>query len=300
MRKNLAVVGFAALLIASALGMGSAGAVGFDNSLQESVSVSEKAVAEIQRAFDDQRYIDAAKLLDQALLTWGNDPKLTYWKGELCLVHGSYEEAFANFKSIEADRKMAGLAHEGEGIALAQLGRGDEAIIALKAAVASNPAAWHAWNVLGSELDQRHDWKGADAAYDNAISASGGAAIVLNNRGFSRMSQGRLDEAIGDFVAALQKKPDLASARNNLRLAMAMKGEYDRAVAGAGASEQAAVLNNAGFAAMIRGDYAKAKDLLNQAMKARGAYYSLAAQNLEMMRTLANDDPKGKGNASSN
>jgi ATP/maltotriose-dependent transcriptional regulator MalT len=107
------------------------------------------------------------------------------------------------------------------------------------------------------------------------------------------MSQSRLDEAILDFVAALQKKPDLASARNNLRLAMAMKGEYDRAINGAAATDRAAVLNNAGYAAMLRGDYTKAKDLLTQAMKAKGEYYAIAAANLEMTQNLT-EQSKGE------
>jgi Flp pilus assembly protein TadD len=190
---------------------------------------------------------------------------------------------------------MSGPAREGEGIVLAQLGRGDEALPVLQAAVAANPSAWRAWNALGSEFDRRHDWADAETAYDHALSASSNSAMVLNNRGFSRLSQGKQDEAILDFVAALQKKPDLATARNNLRLAIAMKGEYDRAVTGAGASDQAAILNNAGFAAMLRGDYAKAKELLTQAMKAKGEYYAVAAANLEMTQNLSGQQVKDKG-----
>ena len=147
-----------------------------------------------------------------------NDPRLAYWTGELSLARGRYEDALKSFKSIDGDSKMMGVAREGEGIGLAQLGRVDEAIASLQVDGQRATLAGFATpgNALGSELDQKHDWAGADAAYSHAISASGSAAIVLNNRGFSRMSQGKLDDAIGDFVAALQKKPDLTSARNNL------------------------------------------------------------------------------------
>ena len=152
---------------------------------------------------------------------------------------------------------------------------------------------------MGSEFDRRHDWSGAEAAYAHAISASGGAAIVLNNRGFSRLSQKKPDLAMPDFVAALQKKPDLTQARNNLRLAMSMQGEYDRAIKGAAAADQAAVLNNAGFAAMLRGDYDKARELLTQAMKTKGGYYTLAAANLETTQSLAKGQARDEGHASS-
>ncbi len=293
-KRNL--LGLGVLLVCLSLGGLPAQAGLFDSSPQPSNTASDKVIAQIQAAFDDQRYLDAGKILDQALLTSSNDPRVIYWVGELSLARGRYEDALANFRNATFDQKMHGPALEGEGIALAQLGRTDEAIASLQSAVMENPSAWRAWNALGTEYDRRHDWSDAEAAYDHALSGSGGAAIVLNNRGFSRLSQNQPDEAAQDFVAALQKKPDLAPARSNLRLAIAMKGDYDRAVSGAAANDQAAVLNNAGFAAMLRGDYANAKDLLTRAMKAKGEYYALAATNLEIAQSLdkghTGDDPR--------
>jgi Flp pilus assembly protein TadD len=249
--------------------------------------VSDEALAQIQSAIDDQRYLDAGSMIEQQSMNAGDDPRLLTMIGNLSLVRGRYEEALASFKRVERVASVRAQAMEGEGIALSVLGRSDEALAALKAAVTQNPVAWRAWNVLGSEYDRRHDWSQAEDAYDRAISASTGSAVVFNNRGFSRLSQHRLEDAIGDFVSALQKKPDMVQARNNLRLAIAMKGEYSRALAGAGRSDQAAILNNAGYAAMLRGDYDNAKDLLQRAMKAKGDYYSLAAENLEMTENLA-------------
>jgi Flp pilus assembly protein TadD len=282
-----------ALLLCASLVPAQAGL--FDSDPKKPV-VSNETVAQIQAAFDDQRYLDASKALDQALLAAGSDPRLTYWAGKLSLVHGRYQDALTNFSRIKIEPALRAQALEGEGIALMQLGRLDEALFSLQAAVMANPRAWQAWNALGSEYDRRHDWANAENAYARALSASGDAAIVLNNRGYSRLSQKKADLAILDFVAALQKKPDLAPARNNLRLAMSMQGEYDRAIKGAAATDQAAVLNNAGFAAMLRGDYAKATELLTQAMKAKKGYYGLAAANLEMTQNLAKGED---GHASS-
>jgi Flp pilus assembly protein TadD len=152
---------------------------------------------------------------------------------------------------------------------------------ALQKAVLLDAKAWRAWNALGAEYDRRRDWSGAESAYDHALSESENAATVLNNRVYSRLLQNRLDDAMADFIAALQKKPDLSAARTNLRLALAMKGDYGRAVEGATPADKAALLNNAGFAAILRGDYAKAEDLLAQAMKAKGEYYARASANLE-------------------
>ena len=278
------------LLVCGLLGAIPAQAGLFDSAPPKPVEVSAKTISEIQNAFDDQRYLDASKILNHALLVSGGDPRLTYWAGQLSLARGRYQDALSNFTAIKTDPQLHGLALEGEGIAFAKLGRAQESMTSLQAAVVADPTAWRAWNALGSEFDRRHDWTNAEAAYAHAISSSGGAAIALNNRGFSRLSQKKLDLAILDFVAALQKKPDLAPARNNLRLAMSMQGEYDRAIKGAAAADQAAVLNNAGFAAMLRGDYGKAKQLLTQAMEVKGGYYALAAANLAMTQNLT----KGK------
>jgi Flp pilus assembly protein TadD len=176
--------------------------------------------------------------------------------------------------------------HQGRGIALSLLGKSDEALEVLKLAVAEDPKAWRAWNALGGEYDRRRDWKSAEDAYGQALAASNSAAIVLNNRGFSRILQNRLDEGVTDLVAALQKKPDLAAARTNLRLAMGLKGDYDRALAAGPQEDKAALLNNVGYAALLRGDNAQAQEMFNKAIAARGQYYGRASNNLEMAEGL--------------
>jgi Flp pilus assembly protein TadD len=249
-------------------------------------SRANPGVSEIRRALDEQRLLDAARLIEAAVMSGEKDPRIPVLTGELNLARGKYEEALAVFKAAEALDPVRGEALVGEGLALSLLKRSDEALATLKQAVAAKPDAWRAWNALGSEYDARQDWPEAEAAYERAISGSNRAPIALNNRGFSRLLQGKTDDAVKDFVEALGKKPDLAAARTNLRLAMAMRGEYDRAVAGAPQETEAASLNNAGFAAMMRGDYAAAEDLFDRAMRARGQYYARAAENLQLARSL--------------
>ncbi len=246
----------------------------------------DEVSAQIQRDIDEGQYLDASKLLDQALLADGETPQLLLLAGELSLANGRYDVALANFKLVDTKPEQKARALEGEGIALSLLGKSDASLIVLKSAVAEGSPSWRAWNALGTEYDKRHDWKDAEDAYDHAAADPASTAIVLNNRGFSRLCQNRLDDAIADFVSALAKKPDFTAARNNLRLAIGLKGEYDRAVEGADPSEKAAVLNNVGFAALMRGDYVAAKNFFDQAIKAKGTYYSLAASNLEAAHNL--------------
>lgn len=293
---------FAARALAAALLMAAAGSPAHAGLFQHAAAkpqavkvVDDATIQEIQRAIDEQRLVDAGRLLDAAFLTGSKDPRLSLLAGELSLAHGRYDDALAQFSLVESVPQTRAKSLEDEGICLSMLGRSDAALAKLQTAVAEDPTAWRAWNALGSEYDSRRDWTQAEAAYDHAMANSDGAAVVLNNRGFSRLLQNRLTEAKADFVAALEKKPDLTAARTNLRLTMALGGEYERATAAGANDDQATLLNNAGFAAMMRGDYAKAQDLFNQAIAAKGRFYELASRNLTLARSLAEEqksDPK--------
>jgi Flp pilus assembly protein TadD len=246
--------------------------------------VSDQGVAEVERAIDEHRFIDASSAIDVAVLSGIKDPRLGLLSAKLSLARGRYDEAVDAFRKAEAAPQTRGAAMEGEGLTLALAGRQAEALPVLKKTVADYPQAWRAWNALGGAYDDQRQWAEADDAYARALAASDAPAIVINNRGYSRLLRNRLDEAAADFVEALRQRPDLEAARNNLRLAMALKGEYARATTGAQKDSEAAILNNAGFAALVRGDYAQAEALLQQAIQRRGEYYELAAANLELVR----------------
>lgn len=266
---------------------GNAHASIFARAAKPEPTVSDAAIEDIQRAIDEQRLLDAGRYLDEAMLAGVKDPRLNLLDGALDLARGRFETALAAFRDAEAAPATHAHALEGEGVALSLLGRSDEALAMLLGATAADPSAWRAWNALGAEYDAREQWPLAEAAYERALAASNGAALVLNNRGYSKLLQHRRDATVADFVAALRKKPDLAEARTNLRLALAMGGDYDRAVAGGAPGDQAALLNNAGFAAAMRGDYAKADELLNRAVALKGEYYGRASENLKIVRALA-------------
>lgn len=243
-------------------------------------------VEDIQRALDEERYVDAGNMLEQAALAGGSDPRIPILMGRLSLARGRYDSALTSFRDAKRAPQTKANALEGEGLALSLMNRGDEALPVLREAVAADPGAWRAWNALAGQYDSAKDWPQAEAAYERAVTLSKGAAMVLNNRGFSRLLQGRADDAVPDFVAALRKKPDMLAARTNLRLAMAMRGDYERALAGSNQDNEAGALNNAGFAALMRGDYVQAEALLERAMQSRGEYYARASTNLELARTL--------------
>jgi len=245
-------------------------------------------VTQIGQAIDERRYVDADALLAQPLAVSLKWPVFTTLRGELLLARGRFADALEVFRAVAADPTQKARALEGEGLALSMLGRSDEALADLKEATGLDKSLWHAWNGLGREYDLRRDWPKAKAAYATALAAPGGnTAIVLNNRGYSYLLQKQMTLAAADFVAALQKDPSLAAARTNLRITLAIEGNYARASATGVGDDRAAVLNNVGLAAAMRGDYLQADKLLNEAMAAKGQFYGRAAENLELSRQLA-------------
>jgi Flp pilus assembly protein TadD len=253
----------------------------------ESAKVDALAAA-VSQAIDERRYIDAGTLLDQAVAQDLSSPENTRLSGDLLLVRGHYADALAVFRTVASDPAERARALEGQGLALSLLGRSDEALADLKAATALDKTLWRAWNGLGAEYDQRADWSHAQKAYSSALEAPGAnAAVVLNNRGYSRLLQRQTDLAAADFVAALEKDPSLAQARTNLRLTLGVEGHYGRAAMTGVGDDRAGVLNNVGVAAAMRGDYVSADKLLNEAIAAKGAFYGRAAENLQISHELA-------------
>ena len=227
-------------------------------------------------------------LLDRAVIAGVKAPALTTLQGDLLIYRGRYSDALDAYKTVVGDPTEKARALQGEGLAYSLLGRSDEALGALKAATLLDKTLWKAWNGLGREYDLRREWANSKTAYAAALAAPGAdSAIILNNRGYSELLQGQIDAAATDFVAALDREPGLGAARTNLRLALAMEGHYARAsVTGVG-DDRAAVLNNVGLAAAMRGDYLQADKLLGEAIAAKGQYYAKAAENLELSRSLA-------------
>jgi Flp pilus assembly protein TadD len=288
---NLTARRLAAAVLGVAMLAGLAGPAPAKTKAQAAPTVSVDIDA-IQSAMDEQRFQDAGKMIDRAVLAGSRDPMVQVLAGELTITKGRYDDALKIFKTVGEPPALKARLMQDRGLALSMLGRSDEAFATLKQAVIDDPKAWRAWNALGGEYDRRRDWPNAEDAYGHAISASGGAAIVLNNRGFSRVLQNRLDDGIADLVAALEKKPDLAAARTNLRLAMGLKGDYDRALASGPQEDKAALYNNVGYAALLRGDQARATELFNKALSERSEFYGRASNNLDMAAAMKAQDAK--------
>jgi Flp pilus assembly protein TadD len=87
-------------------------------------------------------------------------------------------------------------------------------------------------------------------------------------------------------MSALEVSPDLATAETNLRLSLALRGQYAEAVAGVDAENLPDALNNAGYAALLRGDYAKARMLFLQAIDASPSFHEPSWSNLRFLSSV--------------
>lgn len=232
--------------------------------------------------------LDAAAALSERLLRQepGN-AEAGLLAAEVRLAQGALPEAEAAFARLTgaAAPDIAARALQGQGLALAAAG--DPAAQAvLQRAVQRDARLWRAWNALGYLHDLQRAWTLAARSYEMALAAAPRAAEVLNNRGYSRLLQGRHGEARADFSAALAADPMLRAARENLRLALAWEGRYDEALLGAGPAARPQVLNNVGFVALLRGDYERAERLFLQAMETDPAYNDAVARNLARLDDL--------------
>jgi Flp pilus assembly protein TadD len=144
------------------------------------------------------------------------------------------------------------------GLAHLMAGDMDAANTELRIAIDANPALWRAWNGLGVISDSRSEWETADAAWAAAIEAAPNEASIYNNKGMSLMQRGSPASAIPVFDEALRLRPNLVTAASNRRIALAMTGAYDAALAGVSENDLPAALNNVAIAAARRGDTAVA------------------------------------------
>lgn len=194
-------------------------------------------------------------------------------------------DAIAALRALE---NLQGLKNEprvllGRGVALINLGHYEQAIALIEDGLRIDNKIAHGWNALGIAYDLAGRHKDAVSVFEIAAELEPDKGAALNNLGMSYMRQGKFAEAIQTFQEALDREPALAPARLNLRIAAAMTGDYERAIVGASEKEKAYVYNNAGVAAMRRGEHNRARVLFQMALEVSPVYYAVAAENLERL-----------------
>jgi len=237
----------------------------------------------------DGRFGEAVQIYQQLLVADPNSAAGQYGMAESLLGLGRAGEAKPLFLALAKNGEFRARALQGTGIADLALRKYEEAGKSLREAVDADATLWRAYNALGLIADMKRQRDEAASLYDKALEINPDSAVVLNNRGYSRLGAGKADLAAADFQKALALDPGSETIQNNFRLAMATQGNYQEATRSLAQEQQAVVLNNVGFIAMQRGDLAAAEALLARAMAAGSRYDAVTAKNLQQVTSLKAD-----------
>lgn len=235
-----------------------------------------------------ERFDEAGTYFKRILQERGDDAEAMLGLGEAMLGQHRLDDAEAEFVRVGEgdDEQLKARALQGQAIVLLRRGQHEQAGTLLNEAVALDATLWRAWNGLGRVHDADKDYTAARYAYRQAIALNPDVALLHNNLGFSLLASGDPAFAESAFTRALDIDPALGVANANLRLALALQGRYGPALAGTAMTERARVMNNVGYAALLRGDLDKARSLFLDAMEADPGFFKEARRNLAYLETL--------------
>jgi Flp pilus assembly protein TadD len=225
-------------------------------------------LAFIDAAIEEGRLEQARQLIENGRALAPDAPALVLRDAELRMTSDA-GGARATLMAL-ASTEVAADAHAL--LALLALAESDPARArqAADRSLALDPRNARAWMARGVAADRMRDWPVAEKSHSEAIALRPASAIARNNRGYSRLLQGRPADAEADLAAALAAAPERERIRRNLQLAQALQGRYAEALAHGRPTDRARDLNLIGFAAMSRGESAMASAYFSRARDAGG------------------------------
>ncbi len=200
-----------------------------------------------------------------------------------CLLDAGRDEDAARLFGVITDEAPNAVAFQGKGVALVRLGQYDDAATVLQSAIDLDQTLWRAWNAFGVASDYQGKSEDAWSAFRKAADLNPADGAALNNLGVSLLKSGRRPEAIEALKAALARGGAKEAAEANLRLAYALDGDYASSVKALPDGRRPVALNNAGVAAVSRGDPAEARRLFMKALDESPHFYAKAYNNLSLL-----------------
>jgi Flp pilus assembly protein TadD len=238
------------------------------------------ALSEAAHAINAGRLEQARKMIADAVAAGAKGIPVERLLADLAYKSGRDAEALVRYQALLARFPTDALLAERAGIAALKTAN-PAASGLLDRATASPAASWRAWNARGVSADLRHDWAGADAAYSEAARRAPKQAEVHSNMGWSKLLRGDWSAGLELLNHAAGLDPRSTRIANNVELARtALAEDLPRRRLGESDSDWAARLNDAGVAARLRGEKAKAVAAFSRALEARDIWYERAANNL--------------------
>jgi tetratricopeptide (TPR) repeat protein len=178
----------------------------------------EEAIVHLQRALQiDPAYAEAYNYMGNGLMK----------KGQAAEAIGYYQ------KAVELNTSYAD-AQNNLGAAFLRNGQVEQGLAHYKQAVVMKPGSAEMQLNLGNALARKGMWVDAIACYQAALSAGPDpvqAARVRNNLGGALERIGKPDEALEQFIKAVQLNGSYPEAHCNLGRILAKRGQRDEAVA---------------------------------------------------------------------
>ena len=150
------------------------------------------------------------------VITWR---QLGYWKNNISLYQHTLQVTTGNYLILN-----------NYGIALADEGRLDEAILQYQEALRAWPKSATAHVNLGAALANQGKFMEAISHYNEALKLIPDYALAHGNLGRTLANLGRIDEAIIHYEEALRIDPNFADVHLNLGILLVRKGEYNSAL----------------------------------------------------------------------
>lgn len=261
------------------------------------VDLSPRVAGEIARgrqALGSGDLQSAQAAFTSALRGSPNNPEPAIGLAETYLALGDVDTAGRLFAAVAKAAGSGGRDPrllQGRGLVALRQGKTDEAIDLLRQSVEADPALWRAWTGLGRAYAEQGNSRRAHDAFARAEKAAPSPAVVINDMGMLSLRDKNPAAALETFQRALAVDPGNATASANARIARAMMGEYDAAVAGAEREDLPNVLNNVGYIAIVNGDFEVADRLLRRAVEISPVYHAAAHANLNLLAQAMNGLP---------
>jgi Flp pilus assembly protein TadD len=176
------------------------------------------------------RLPEAARILDNALSTQGDDPRLLLARGDIALLEGDAEAARSSYAAAAGHAPDNAGAWYGEGRVAAEREEFRAARTLLGKALELDPAMSRAAAELAAVDTFAGELDAAARRYDSVLDASPEDYVALTGRGINTLKRGDASAALQDFLRAGVIEPRYARAWIYSGVAFYQLGERKRAV----------------------------------------------------------------------
>lgn len=207
--------------------------------------------------------------------------------GAVFQKNGDHARALGFFTQVVERNPTHAPALAAVGIIHREQGNPDRAEEYLSRALAAQPGDAAILSELAITYDKAGKETMAEPLFRQVTILQPGSALAWHNLGFNALLQKKHDRAVEALQQALHLAPRDKRIINNLALALALRGDEERAfsllVTSVG---KAGAYNNLGYIFMTNGQFDKAEKAFQQAMDEDTRYYVRARENLDRLKLL--------------